>query len=366
MSNPRPTCCASAVGARVPGSVVRAALRHRAIIAVLVVCAAQTAIAAPPLIPSWLSSFGSQSTTPHPSVAQVVATERNSLAQGSGTLVAVSEQHGLVLTNWHVVRDAAGPIRVIFPDGFQSAAQVLKLDDQWDLAALLIWRPRSQPVALAATPPRPGDAMTIAGYGPGSYRAASGRCTQYVAPGPNMPYEMVEVSASARQGDSGGPMFNDRGELAGVLFGSSGGTTSGSHCGRVRTFLQPLWPDIAGGKRQIPASPAMPPNDASSDSMAPLPPPPVDSDDPADLASNGTLPADDSTLAVAQAVLPQGAFSVPRADLSPSANQQWLQYAGKTPLEQAKTALAGIGLLAVVVQLSRWLSRGQKKQGEGK
>jgi hypothetical protein len=339
---------------------------HCAIIAVLGLCAAQTVAAAPPLIPSWLSSFGSQSSTPHPAVARIVATERNSLAQGSGTLVAVSEQHGLVLTNWHVVRDASGPISVIFPDGYQSAAQVLKLDDQWDLAALLIWRPRVQPVALAALPPRPGDAMTIAGYGPGNYRAASGRCTQYVAPGPNMPYEMIEVSASARQGDSGGPMFNERGELAGVLFGSSGGTTSGSHCGRVRTFLQPLWPDVAGPNRQMPASPATAPNEVPNDSTAPLPPPPLDAADPPDFASDSTLPAVESTLAATQTTLSHGPFAAPRVDLSPSANQQLLQYAGKTPLEQAKTALAGIGLLAVVVQLSRWLSRGQKKQGEGK
>ena len=48
---------------------------------------------------------------------------------------------------------------------------------------------------------------------------------------------MVEVAVSARQGDSGGPIFNSRGELAGVLFGEGHGRTSGSYCGRVRWFL---------------------------------------------------------------------------------------------------------------------------------
>ena len=73
-----------------------------------------------------------------------------------------------MITNWHVVRDAAGPIAVVFPDGFQSAAQVLKLDPDWDLAALLIWRPRAAPIALANVPPKPGDMLTIAGYGSGT------------------------------------------------------------------------------------------------------------------------------------------------------------------------------------------------------
>src|SRR5260221_9403399 len=52
-----------------------------------------------------------------------------------------------------------------------------------------------------------------------------------------MPYDIVEVSAAARHGDSGGPIFNARGELAGVLFGEGGGMTSGSAAARVRWFV---------------------------------------------------------------------------------------------------------------------------------
>ena len=48
---------------------------------------------------------------------------------------------------------------------------------------------------------------------------------------------MIELSAPARNGDSGGPILNSRGELAGVLFGSAFGRTSGSYCGRLRWFI---------------------------------------------------------------------------------------------------------------------------------
>ncbi|MCA9261939.1 MAG: trypsin-like serine protease, partial [Planctomycetales bacterium] len=103
------------------------------------------------------------------------------------------------------------------------------------------------PASIARAAPQPGDRLTICGYGSGTYRAASGRCTQYYAPGPQLPEHVVELDVQARQGDSGGPIFNDRGELAGVLFGASSGTTLGSFGGRVTTFLASLAPDIGGG-----------------------------------------------------------------------------------------------------------------------
>ena len=177
---------------------------------------------------------------PHPAVVRVIAPEGGATSYGSGTLVEASAQHGLIVTNWHVVRDAPDRLVVVFPDGFQSAAHVLKIDKAWDLAALLIHRPTATPVRLATAAPQRGEVLTIAGYGSGWYRAASGRVTQYVSPGENHPFEMVEVGVAARNGDSGGPMFNARGELAGVLFGEGGGRTSGSYAGRVQQFLKPV------------------------------------------------------------------------------------------------------------------------------
>ena len=156
-------------------------------------------------------------------MVRVAVPERDGASYGSGSLVAVNESSGLVLTNWHVVRDAAGPIVVYFPDGFHSGAYLLRTDRDWDLAALAIRRPNVQPIPIANEAPRPGDPLTIAGYGSGSYRAVTGRVTQYVSPGDNQPFEMIELAAPARNGDSGGPILNSRGELAGVLFGSAFG-----------------------------------------------------------------------------------------------------------------------------------------------
>lgn len=236
----------------------------------------------------WSDLFG-PTKPPHPAVVRIIAPSGNTLSLGSGALVAVHGQHGLVVTNWHVVRDATGVIQVAFPDGFRSPGLVLKTDAQWDLAALAIWRPRVAPIPVASQAPRPGEPLTIAGYGSGVYREVTGRCTQYVAPGVNQPFEMVELSARARQGDSGGPILNARGELAGVLFGASFSETTGSYCGRVRQFLATVADDF---QRLQPVdtllAPSRPPAPAVVEAAAPLRGP---AGDPGGAGSSGAVPA---------------------------------------------------------------------------
>lgn len=195
-----------------------------------------------------------ESHLPHPAVVRVVVDERTSLSHGSGVLVAAQDDHALVLTNWHVVRDVAGPIQVTFPSGFTSPARIVKFDKDWDLAALGIWNPNVAPLPIAKSPPKIGDPLTIAGYGSGQYRSITGRCKQFVSPGIRFPYEMIEVSVEARKGDSGGPILNQSGEVAGVLFGASTGSTSGSHSGRVRRFLTP-WLGIVDSSPALTARP---------------------------------------------------------------------------------------------------------------
>ena len=298
---------------------------------------------------SWF--FGSKPQIPHPSVARIIVDESDGVSLGSGTLVDIRESYGLVVTNWHVIREAEGPIRVAFPDGFKSAARVLKVDRDWDLAALMIWKPNVQPIALASAAPRLGETLTIAGYGSGDYRAVSGLCTQYVAPSHRHPYEMVEVSAAARQGDSGGPIFNSRGELAGVLFGSGGGTTSGSYAGRVGSFLATAWPPpdtenptaIAG--REPAAQPAATELASSNiDELRALPP------------KTPLMPLPNAKEPVPSPTTPNGVGATPvitNTATNDSNAFSWESIAGPTAWDQFKTVLAAIGALAIVLKLTR-------------
>ncbi len=306
---------------------------------------------------------------PHPAVVRVTAEERVGTSHGSGTLVEVSADYGLVVTNWHVIRDAAGEITVAFPDGFRTPGKLLKADKDWDLAALLILRPNVPPVRIASKAPRPGDVLTIAGYGKGDYRAATGRCVQYVAPGANHPYEMLEVSVQARNGDSGGPILNDSGELAGVLFGAGGGSTSGSYCGRVRWFLESVLPilgvsevqqmDLAKTIANVVSDPPSPPS-APRQSLVPVPPPPeyVASQQLQEVIAEPSVPHDGTRR--------RPYYSTP-PDRLPTANSPSLQspgihlpfslrdLLGTTPLERGKLALAAIGCLAILSKLAKVL-----------
>lgn len=226
----------------------------------------------------WPLSAAPAAQIPHPAVVRIIAAEQNGASLGTGALVAVDESHGLVVTNWHVVRDATGPIIVVFPDGFRSGALLLKTDRDWDLAALAIQRPKVLPLPMATEAPQPGEPLSIAGYGPeGAYRAVMGRCVKYHTPGGNLPHEIIEVDVEARRGDSGGPICNSRGEISGILFGAagnlwSGGYTMGSYCGRVRQFLAVAYVDF----QQLPGNTTM-----VAQAPAPQPPP---------LTANATSP----------------------------------------------------------------------------
>jgi serine protease Do len=294
----------------------------------------------------------------HPAVARIVAPGNGSISYGSGTLVYANDRIGLVVTNWHVINEATGPISVHFPDGFYSLGTVQNVDRDWDLALIAIRKPNASAVALADRAPQPGEMLTIAGYGSGDYRAASGVCTQYVAPGLEFPYEMVELAASARQGDSGGPIFNDRGQLAGVLFGEGQGRTSGSYCGRVRWFLSSIVPDLndradlvaANGRKTIPARP---------NGIVPGP-------DPAHFASDASSVSPFASpsskwRAVAPSRKEQPAIVASTGSSDPPSDEVrqigWTDIAGKTLGAQTKTVLAAIGLLAIVLQVLRILSR---------
>jgi hypothetical protein len=135
----------------------------------------------------------------------------------------------------------------------------VKSDSDWDLALVAISKPPvSIPtLSISQTAPKPGDPLWIAGFGSGAYRIAEGRCVRYLAldipkDGTAPLNEIVEVSVSARKGDSGGPILNQKGELAGVLFGSDMiRNTAGSYCERVNRFLMDTQDDMA----QLPSRP---------------------------------------------------------------------------------------------------------------
>jgi hypothetical protein len=195
---------------------------------------------------------GAKSDQPFPNIARLVAFDKKGQSFGSCSYIGSAGDYGVIISNWHVICEADGLVHVYFPSGFSSFGAIIQFDRKWDLAVIVISKPPVSipPLPIMQTAPRPGEPLWIAGYGSGSYRIASGYCVEYLAPeiprnGVAPSYEIIKLSTTARQGDSGGPILNKNGELAGVLFGSDMiASTAGSHCERVKWFLKQANPII--------------------------------------------------------------------------------------------------------------------------
>ncbi|MDR2171888.1 MAG: serine protease [Planctomycetaceae bacterium] len=202
--------------------------------------------------PSSTSANTAQPNQPFPNIARLVAFDKKGQSFGSCSYIGGAGNYGIIISNWHVICEADGLVHVYFPSGFSSFGAIIKFDSKWDLAVIVISKPPVSipPLPIMQTAPRQGEPLWIAGYGSGSYRIASGYCVEYLAPeiprnGMAPSYEIIKLSTTARQGDSGGPILNRKGELAGVLFGSDMVTsTAGSHCERVKWFLKQASPII--------------------------------------------------------------------------------------------------------------------------
>jgi thiol-disulfide isomerase/thioredoxin len=177
--------------------------------------------------------------TPHPSIVRVEAPGSTnpqggqSVSFGSGVLVSPD----IVVTNWHVVNELVGAPIVHFPGQPAITGQVVKTDQTWDLAAIRVHQSGALPVHIASKNASRGQPLTIIGYGSGQYRAVAGYCGRYHAPRVGMPFEFVQVTTAARNGDSGGPVLNAQGDLAGVLNSADSEMTLGPCATRVRWFL---------------------------------------------------------------------------------------------------------------------------------
>jgi serine protease Do len=142
--------------------------------------------------------------------------QRRSNSLGSGFVIDPS---GIVVTNNHVIGDA-NDISVIFSDGSRLKAEIVGKDPKVDLAVLRVKSDKP----LKAVPfgdseaIRPGDwVMAI-----GNPFGLGGSVTAGIvsARGRNIdsgPYDnYIQTDASINKGNSGGPLFNMKGEVIGI------------------------------------------------------------------------------------------------------------------------------------------------------
>lgn len=161
-------------------------------------------------------------------------------SHGSGVLVATDEQASYILTNAHVVRDGRGEAELSFPSSPVRPGRVIAADEKWDVAIIQTEPCKSDPTPIALAPLQRGDKLMAGGFGQqGQWRDMVGQVAAFYGPVGGGEYDMFEMTGGqARQGDSGGPIANERGELVGLIWGSSNGTSMGTPISKAVELCQ--------------------------------------------------------------------------------------------------------------------------------
>lgn len=180
----------------------------------------------------------------HPAVCRVFAErpvtrfgrQATEKCVGSGVLIWRGKDRAVVLTVHHLFRDRAIRVRVIFPDGSEYEAEKVQTEAGPDLGALTIPRPDIEPIPIYTDNPKPGDVVTLCGYGEGRYGSTPGTVLGYVQNSEGDREDLL-VTGGSRGGDSGGPILNASGELVAIIWGTDNATTRGAFNGRICEFV---------------------------------------------------------------------------------------------------------------------------------
>ena len=155
--------------------------------------------------------------------------QRSRKQQSLGSGVIVDAEHGYILTNQHVIRQAE-EIKVTLKDGRHLTATLLGADPETDIALLQIPAERLQAIQFTdSTQLRVGDFVVAVGSPFGLQQTVtSGIVSAIGRSGLGIEgYEnFIQTDASINPGNSGGPLVNLRGELVGIntaILAPSGG-----------------------------------------------------------------------------------------------------------------------------------------------
>ncbi len=145
---------------------------------------------------------------------------------GSGTII---DRNGLILTNEHVIQSAS-EIEIFFHDGQSASASLLSADPRGDMAILKVDRADLTPAKIVDWEAVARGQWTIAIGNPyglgndGNLSVSVGVISNLNRKLPGLGEvddrlyaDMIQTTAAIHPGCSGGPLFNIKGELVGVV-----------------------------------------------------------------------------------------------------------------------------------------------------
>ena len=137
---------------------------------------------------------------------------------GSGFVLT---KDGYIVTNYHVVKDA-DTVKVTMYNGDEYDAKYVGGDEDYDIAVIKVEATDLQPVTLGDSDKlNVGDHVLAVGnpLGELTFSMSGGMvsCVNRAINVDGTPFNMIQTDASINPGNSGGPMFNQYGEVVGIV-----------------------------------------------------------------------------------------------------------------------------------------------------
>ena len=166
-----------------------------------------------PLAPLTLPLPASGKPTPLSEAAKAVVSIFVGPSMGSGVLIS---SDGYVLTNHHVAAEGAR-VRVRWPDGSETAGEVVRSDAHRDVALIRTTAPRVQALSIRHGPVELGE--TVYAIGTPLERDFAGTLTRGVVSTASRMFQgqaFIQSDVAVDHGNSGGPLLDEHGQLIGL------------------------------------------------------------------------------------------------------------------------------------------------------
>lgn len=153
-----------------------------------------------------------------------------SASAGSGFILTAD---GFIATNYHVI-DGANKVTVTLYGGESYEARIVSGEEDYDVAVLKIDAENLQPVSIGdSTLLNVGDHVLAVGnpLGELTFSMTGGMvsCVNRAINVDGTPFNMIQTDASINPGNSGGPMFNQYGQVVGIVTAKYSSTSSGEN-----------------------------------------------------------------------------------------------------------------------------------------
>lgn len=191
------------------------------------------------------------------SIVRIIAEYKDEYSTGTGFVVKNDSEGTFIVTNNHVVEEKPEVIYIFFEEEEVIYAEVVANTSQKDMAVLkLEYSIPAEPLKLASNSAQRGDAVYAAGF-PGAsdsltdnfaYRSEDVTITdgivsavrEFTLEGYGTAVKMLQINAAINSGNSGGPLFNEKGEVIGINtlgIEESQGVFASIDVGELKAFL---------------------------------------------------------------------------------------------------------------------------------